>query len=243
MKRIVALIVVLLYGYAGFAQFSDSTHYLVKYASTGSINRTNDGNSYLLNNNLGFKVSKKRVTLNAGASYVYGKNNASLTNNDVSAAVDFNLYTDTAQIYYWGLANYDKSYSLKINNRFQGGAGIGYDLIRRPNALLNITDGLLFENSNLFLHDTIQDVYSTVRNSFRVQYKWTIHNIVVLEGNNYFQNSLIHGDDYMIRCINSMSVKLRSWLSLTASMTYNKLNRTDRENLLFNYGVTFEKYF
>ncbi|RBL90425.1 DUF481 domain-containing protein [Chitinophaga flava] len=243
MKRIVTLTVAMLYCLCSFAQFSDSTHYLIKYASTGSINHTQDGNSYLLNNNFGFKVSKRKVSLNAGASYIYGKQNTSLTNNDVSAAVDFNLYTDTAKIYYWGLANYDRSYSLKINSRFQGGLGIGYDLIRLPNAVLNVTDGLLFENSNLFLHDTIQDIYSTVRNSFRLQYKWTIRNIVVLEGGNYFQQSLTHGDDYIIRCVNSMSVKLRSWLSVTASLTYNKLNRTERENLLVNYGVTLEKFF
>lgn len=243
MKRIVTLLVALLTGISSFAQFSDSTHYYVKYASTGSINRTNDGNSYLLNNNIGFKVSKKKISFNTGGSYIYGKQNEKLTNNDVSAAADFNLYTDTAQIYYWGLANYDKSYSLKINNRFQGGLGIGYDLIHKPNAVLNFTDGILFEASDLFLHDTIPDIYKTVRNSFRIQYKWVIKNMIVLEGSNYMQNSLIHSNDFIIRCTNSMSVKLRSWLSLTAAFTYNKLNRTDRENLLINYGVTVEKFF
>ncbi|WP_235938567.1 DUF481 domain-containing protein [Chitinophaga solisilvae] len=227
---------------AGFAQFSDSVHYFIKYASTGSINRTNTGNSYLLNNAMGFKISKRRISLNTGASYVYGKQDTRQTNNDVSAAVDFNYNVDSVW-YYWGLASYDKSFSLKINNRFQAGVGIAMDVIHRPNATLNLSEGILFENSDLFLKDTIPDIYHTFRNSFRLYYKWTVMKIIVLEGSNFLQNSLSHGDDYILKCNNSLSVKLRSWLSLTAAMTYNKLNRTDRENLLLNYGITVEKFF
>jgi len=243
MKRIVVLLMLLTPGLRTLAQFSDSTHYYVKYASTGSINRTNDGNSYLLNNMAAFKVSKKKVVLNAGASYVYGQQDKALTNNDVAAALDFNLYQRTHRFFYWGLASYDKSFSLKINNRFQGGLGAAYDVISRPNATLTLSDGLLFENSDLFLKDTIPDIYHTFRNSFRVTYKWTIKNIIVLEGAQYFQQSLQNGEDYIIKSNNALSLKLRSWLAITAALSYNKLNRTDRENLLINYGVTIEKYF
>lgn len=243
MKRIVLLLTALFYCFNTFAQFSDSVHYYVKYASTGSINRTNDGNSYLLNNNMGFKISRKRITLNTGASYVYGKQDRNVTNNDVSAAMDFSVYRGLRKFYYWGLANYDKSYSLKINNRFQGGGGVAYDVIKSDEATLNLSDGLLFENSDLFLNDTVPDLYHTFRNSLRVSYKWVIKKTVVVEGANYLQNSLTHGNDYIIKCNNSLSVKLSSWLSITAAMTYNKLNRTDRENLLMTYGLTVEKFF
>lgn len=243
MKKIAILLLVLTSCKATFAQFSDSTHYYVKYASTGSINRTNDGKSWLLNNMAAFRISKKKISLNAGASYVYGKQDSTRTNDDVSAALDFNWYKDGRRFYYWGLANYDRSFSLKINRRFQGGGGVAYDVIQRPNATLNLSDGILFENSDLFLKDTIPDVYHTVRNSFRVLYKWVIKDIIVLEGAQYLQQSLTHSDDFIIKSSNSLSVKLRSWLLITAALTYNKLNRTDRENLLINYGVTIEKYF
>lgn len=226
-----------------FAQFSDSTHYYIKYASTGSINRTNDGNSYLLNNMAGFKISKKKISLNAGGSYIYGKQDHKLTNDDISAALDFNWYKDSPHFYYWGLANYDKSFSLKINRRFQGGLGAAYDLIHKPNATLNISNGILFENSDLFLKDTIPDVNRTFRNSLRLHYKWVIKDIIIVEGMHILQNSLSHGNDYIIKTNNSLSLKLRAWLLLTAALTYNKLNRTDRENLLINYGITIEKYF
>jgi len=243
MNRIAALLAMLCSSFSCLAQFSDSTYYYLKYASTGSINHTKDGNSYLLNNAFAFKISKERVSLNASASYVYGKQDHSPTNDDLSAALDFNLYRENRKFYYWGLANYDKSLSLKINNRFQGGLGVGYDVIHRPNATLNLSDGILFENSDLFLKDTIPDVYHTFRNSFRLMYKWVIRDILVIEGSNFLQNSLSNGKDIIIKTNNSLSLKLRSWLLLTAAVTYNKLNRTDRENLLITYGITMEKYF
>ncbi|ASZ12728.1 DUF481 domain-containing protein [Chitinophaga pendula] len=242
-KRIVLLILLSGYSVICHAQFSDSVNYYIKYASTGSINRTNDGNSYLLNNNMRFRISKKKISLNAAAGYIYGKNNQALTNDDISAAVDFSVFRSKDYFYYWGLANFDKSFSLKINRRFQGGVGVAYDIIHRPNATLNISDGVLFENSDLFLKDTIPDVYHTFRNSLRILYRWVIKDIVVLEGTHFLQNSLSHGNDFIIKSNTSLSVKLRSWLSITAALNYNKLNRTDRENLLINYGVAIEKYF
>ncbi|WP_246197791.1 DUF481 domain-containing protein [Chitinophaga agrisoli] len=243
MKCIPVILLLLLCRLSAFAQFSDSTHYYVKYASTGSINRTNDGNSYLLNNALAFKISKKKVVLNADGGYVYGQQDKQLTNNDVTASLNFNLYRDDRRFFYWGLTSYDKSYSLKINNRFQGGGGIAYDIISKPNATVNLSDGILFETSDLYLHDTIPDIYHTFRNSFRVYYKWTIKGIIVLEGAQFLQQSLSHGNDLIIKSNNSLSIKLSSWLAITAALSYNKLNRTDRENLLINYGLTIEKYF
>lgn len=243
MKRVLLLISVLLCTTAAFAQFSDSVHYYGKYTSTGSINRTNEGNSYLLNNAFKVGVSKKKLSLNGNASWVYGKQDSVLTNNDFSASMDFNMFRAVRQIYYWGLANYDKSISLKINDRLQAGAGVAYNFLDRKKAYLSLSDGILYEKSDLFLHDTIRDVYHTFRNSVRLSYKWMITDIIVIDGTHFLQNSLSHGNDYVIKSNNSLSIMLRKWLSITASMSYNKLNRTNRENLLFNYGFTIEKYF
>ncbi|PWV51456.1 DUF481 domain-containing protein [Chitinophaga sp. S165] len=224
-------------------QFSDSVHYYGKFSSTGSINRTQDGRSYLLNNNFKIGVSKKKIALNATGGWIYGEQDSVKTNNDFTTSMDFSLFRGVRKIYYWGLANYDKSYSLKINDRFQGGGGIAYNFLDRKTAYLSLSDGLLFENSDLFLKDTIPDVYQTVRNSLRLSYRFVINDIVVIDGTHFLQNSIIHGGDYNIRSTSNLSILLRKWLSITATMTYNKLNRTGRENLLFNYGLTVEKYF
>ncbi|PUZ22578.1 DUF481 domain-containing protein [Chitinophaga costaii] len=241
--RSLLVLLLLLMGHTLQAQYNDSTHYYFRYASTGSINSTDEGHAYLLNNALKVGVKKTNFTMNGSASYIYGQQNRSITNNDFASAIDFNYKSSLPGLYYWGLASYEKSVSLKINDRLQSGVGVAYGLLDTKTSMLNISDGILYEKSDLFLNDTIRDVYHTFRNSFRLQYRFSIHDIVIIDGSNFYQNSLQHGDDYIIKSVNNLSVKLRKWLLITASMAYNRSSRTGKENLLFNYGFTIEKYF
>lgn len=243
MMKYLLLLLLLASGPAVLAQYNDSTHYYIRYASTGSINSTDEGHSYLLNNALKAGIKKTRFSLNGNASYIYGQQDSSITNNDFGASIDFNYKSSVPKMYYWGLANYDKSLSLKINDRLQVGGGLAYSLVETKNSMLNISDGILYEKSDLFLEDTIHDVYHTFRNSLRLQYRFAIHDMIIFDGNNFYQPSLQNGDDYILRFVNNLSVKLYKWLLITATMNYNRNSRTEKENLLFNYGVTFEKYF
>ncbi|MXV52997.1 DUF481 domain-containing protein [Pedobacter sp. HMF7647] len=226
-----------------FAQFTDSTHYYVNFTLGGNINKTDDADSYLLNNALRFSVKKKRVTLNASNSWLYGNQDSRLTNNDYTATLDFNLYAKNTKLYYWGLGNYTTSYSLKINNQLQTGIGAAYNLVNNDNNYLNISDGILFETSDLFLDDSTRERYTTFRNSLRLSFKWTVKEIIVLSGTGFLQNSLQYKSDYIIKGNTALKIKLRKWLGLTSSLTYNHFARTNKENLLFTYGLTIEKYF
>lgn len=242
MKRLF-LFFMLCRAFTGMAQFNDSTHYYVSYGSTGIINQTNDGKSYVLNNNFKFNVRKKSISLNATNSWIYGQQDRNLTNNDFISSLDFNLYKGPRHFFYWGLLNYTSSFSLKINDQLQTGAGGAYDIIDRKFAYLNVSDGLLYEKSNLLLNDTTRDVYSTARNSFRLRFRFEIQQLFVIDGTSFVQNSLSHSSDYIVKSITNFSVKLRKWLSFTTSVNYNRLNRTQRETLLLNFGLTAEKYF
>ena len=224
------------------AQFNDSTFYHVNYTSTGVLNKTNDNNSFVLTNALKFNVSKKSVTMNFNNSWLYGKQRSSLTNNDFSSTLDFNLFKTLPHFYYWGLGSFDKSYSLKINQRIQGGLGAAYNVIEKKNAFLGISNGILYEKSDLQAANG-KDVYETFRNSFRLRFRWVIRDLLVLDGTNFLQNSLSRNDDYIVKAVNNVSVKLTTWFSLTASFNYNKINRTQRESLLMTYGLTMDKYF
>ncbi|BAV08434.1 Protein of unknown function, DUF481 [Filimonas lacunae] len=224
------------------AQYNDSTHYHVSYSTTGIINHTNDANSYVLNNAFAFNVRKKSISLNSTNSWIYGQNNQSLTNNDFSTSLDFNIYR-TSKLFYWGLANYDNSFSLKINERYQTGAGVAYSFVDNKTMFLNLSDGILYEKSNLMLNDTTREIYHTPRNSLRVRLRFEIKDIFVIDGTHFLQNSLLHSEDYIIKSVTNLSVKLRKWLSFTTTVNYNLLNRTHRENLLLNFGITAEKYF
>lgn len=227
------------------AQFNDSTHYYTRFASTGVINKTDGASSYVLSNFATYSVDKRRYFFTGSASYIYGANDGGLTNNDFSTTASFDYLRKQQKLYYWALVNYDKSYSLKITNRLQAGAGLAYRFIKDPTHKQDFTlsDGFLYETSNLVDKKLGKDVYQTVRNSLRIKYHFTINNIVVIDGNNFFQPSILDISDYVIKSTNTLSVKLYKWLSVTAAQTYNKVKRTDRENLLLTFGLTVDKYF
>jgi len=141
------------------------------------------------------------------------------------------------------LANYNTSYSLKVNNELLAGAGIAYSIIDRKNAYLNVSDGVLYDTSDLTLPDNNRDVYQTYRNSFRLSFKFGIDDKLELNSKSFLQNSFQNSSDYIIKSTTNFSFKLNKWLDLTTALTYNRQNRTQGENLLFTYGLTLEKYF
>lgn len=225
------------------AQFTDSTTKYISFGSTGVINKTNEGSSYVLNNNLRFNIRRKDVSLNAAAGWIYGEQNGTLTNNDFTSSLDFNLFKTGSHFYYWGLATYEKSQSLKINDRAQVGLGLAYNVLEIKEIFLNISEGVLFEKSDIFLNATTRERNTILRNSFRLRYRWTIKNRIVLDGTHFVQNSLADFNDYILKSTNSLSFKLNKWLNFTTALTYNKVNKTNRENLLITFGLTVEKYF
>lgn len=243
MKKAAYVTGCILYCCVAFAQFDDTTHHHISYGATGTINRANEGHSYVLNNALTFEISKKNISLNTSNNWVYGESQGQITNNDFSSALNFDLYKATRTWYYWGLASYTTSYSLNIGNQFQTGFGIGHNTIRKKNAELVISDGILFETSNLHIPEPDKDTYVTARHSLRIKYRWVIWNIVVLDGMHFWQPAFNSLSNYIIKSSNNLSVVLNKWLSLTTSLNYNRFNQTSRENMLINFGLTLERYF
>jgi hypothetical protein len=227
----------------GAAQFSDSLTHFARLSASGNINRTRLATSSLLNNEASYSIKKPRTVLNASAGWVYGKQASRVSNNDFTATLDFNLYNKRGNFYQWGLANYTTSLSLGIYNQLQAGLGVAYNLINNSTTWINLSDGLLYETSSIRLNDSVTKNYHTVRNSFRLAYRFVFWNLVTINGTNYLQNSLSNGKDYSIRSNNTAGIKLNQWLSLTTSVSYNEFRRTGTENLLFTYGLTAEKYF
>lgn len=228
---------------ACMAQFNDSVSYQFRFSSTGIINRTGDASSYILNNGIKFNVEKKKISLSSAAAYVYGEQQKQLSNNDFSAFANIDLNKNINSFYYWGLLTFDKSYSLKVNYRFQGGAGVGYTLFKNEKSNLVLSDGFLVESGDLYRSDFGQDNYTILRNSFRIKYRFNIKDVIILEGTDFYQPSMSQIQDYIVQASNSLSIPLRQWLSITAAMTYNKVSRTNRENLMFTYGIAIEKLF
>jgi len=226
------------------SQFNDTVNYFLNLAATGIINRTDASRSYVFNNQLRANAKKNNVSLNSGLSWIYGELNRQLSNNDFSAAVDFGYRKDSSRFEYWALGTFEKSVSLNINSRYQYGGGISYDFIKRGDDRLNLSNGLLYESSDLHINDSVNDFYHTWRNSLRLKYRFGIkQDLVVLEGTHFLQNSLSNKMDYIIKSNSSLSVRIYRWVSFTSAVTYNKLNRLKRDNLLITFGVSFQKYF
>ncbi|MHA4845906.1 DUF481 domain-containing protein [Flavitalea antarctica] len=225
------------------AQFNDSITRHIAYTSTGVINKTNDGDSYVLNNNLRFGIRRKDVSLNAAASWIYGEQNDRRTNNDFTNALDFNLFKTFKNFYYWGLLTYEKSFSLKINDRVQAGLGVAYNIADKKQLYINVSEGVLYEKSDVFLNDTTREKNTILRNSFRFRYRWVIKEMITLDGTHLIQNAFSDGDDYIIKSVNGLSFRLYKWLNFTTALTFNKVGKTDRQNLLVTFGLTAEKYF
>ncbi len=242
--RLLFQILLVTIAYPAFAQFTDSTNYFVRYASTGIVNRTNDNNSYVLNNQLRFSVYRKNISLNTNNAWIFGKQNGSVTNNDFMSTLDFDLYKTKKHLYYWGLVNYEKSLSLKITNRLQTGLGVGLYLIDRDDFVIQLSDGILYETSELSAQEGIAaSDYETFRNSFRLKFRFVFKDAITLDGVDFLLHSVSDRKDYILRSTTNLSVKLLKWISLTTSVTYNKIRKTGRENFLLNYGLTIEKYF
>lgn len=227
-----------------FAQFSDSVHHRVKVAASGTFNRTSDGVTYLLNNSANYSVKKQRFVMNANTAWLYGSNPAKLTNNDVNSSLDFNVYNKkNPDFYYWGLVNFTSSYSLKINEQIQSGLGLAYRVINREGLMFSVSDGLIYERSNIIQPDSNELRYQTFRNSLRLQLNYKYKDIIIITGAGFWQPSLQYANDYIITTNLNIGFKIWRWVTLNTTLNYNIVSRTEKENFIITYGIVFERFF
>lgn len=225
-----------------FCQYSDSTQHYTGIIATGSYNKTDNSSAYLFTNKLNAGIKKKIVALKFNNTWVYGEQQKVLTNNDFNSTFNCDVYKLFPHAYYWGLATYTTSFSLKVNNQYQAGAGLAYNIIDHKNLKLNLSDGLVYDNSDVYLNDTVRDIYSTGRNSARLTFRCDTgmftFNVIT-----FLQNSLWIKNDYIVKADATLGVKVMKWLALTVTYSYNRFNRTGKENTLFTYGLTLEHYY
>lgn len=243
MKLLSTIILFLVSYTCVYAQYNDTVNYYTGLVSNGTINKTATSRAYVLTNIVKFGMRKKNFAFNANNSWLYGEQQRKLTNNDFNSLIDFSVYRNKSRFYYWGLGNYTTNFSLKINNQYQIGSGAAYNILDKKNAYLNVSNGILYEYSSLKVTDSTNDIYNTYRNSFRLSLRLTFHEFLSLNATGFYQQSFNAADDYILKSTTGMNIKLVKWLSLTTTFTYNRVNRTNRENLLFNYGLSVDKYF
>ncbi|HVS92652.1 MAG TPA: DUF481 domain-containing protein [Mucilaginibacter sp.] len=223
----------------------DSTFHL-NFAGTGSINRSANDITFLFNNDLKLGVEKNKLALSFDNNWIYGTDHHALTNNDYFSVLqaDWAKPKMRSGVYYWALASYNTSYSLKVNSQVLTGAGIAYNIFLDPNAWFGISDGVVYDHSDLVLPDSVHLDYSTIRNSLRVLFHLVLKkNLLAMDETAFLQNSLRLASDYIVRSATTLSLRLNKWLDLTSSLNYNEQKRTEASNLVFTYGLKIDKYF
>lgn len=243
-RLVVIVLIIVITGAQVRAQYNDSTFYHANFGATGIINRTSLSDSYVINSSVKFGVNKKRFAANASGSWVYGKQDQTLSNNDATATVDLTYTPPTGKFYYWALGVYEESVSLKIDYRYQAGAGVGYNAVNNDWFSLNISEGLLYEKGSLENADELgRSRYETLRNSLRVKFSFSYGDNITFESTAFWQPAFEDRLDYIIKSNTSLLIKLLKGLDFTTALNYNKTSATNRENLLLTLGLTFDRYF
>lgn len=244
LKFMSVVVLVLALHFTTAAQFNDTTLHRLSVNFGGNLSKSSTDKNYLLNNVLKYGFKRRKSELNFNTGWLYGENNDGLTNNDVFSSLDFNIYKDTtSKLNYWGLAGYTSSYSLKINNQFQAGLGAAYKFVDNKAVYFRVSDGFLFEQTDLMINDTVRDRYSTIRNSLRLQLKLFPAQRVSFEATGFWQPSMKNFNDYITTTQAALNIKLVKWLSLTTRFNYNRMSKTNKENILFSYGILIDQYF
>lgn len=243
MKFLFAMLLFMAIHTCSFAQFNDTTHYLTSFGATGNFNKTNDGLTMIYNNNLKFSSRFKRFDFNSAGSWLYGKNPQKVSNNDWNALADFNLTSNHPQFYYWGLFNFTSSLSLRVNQQYQTGLGVAYRFFSDKPFNFSISNGILYEFSNINTSESELLVYQTLRNSLRVRFHYSYNDRVKTSFVIFHQPSLNYKNDYILSSNASLQFKIWKWININTSFTYNKVSRTNKENMIFTYGIIAERFF
>jgi len=182
--------------------------------------------------------------MNSNAAWLYGGTLDTKTNNDFNSSVDFNVYNQKVpDFYYWGLVNFTSSFSLKISEQVQSGAGLAYRVFNKEGFMFSVSDGLLYERSNIIQPDSVELGYQTVRNSLRLQLNWKHKELVTVTGAGFWQPSLTARKDHIITSNLNVGFKIWKWVTLNTALNYNLISRTEKENFILTYGIAFERFF
>ena len=109
--------------------------------------------------------------------------------------------------------------------------------------MFSISNGVLYEYSDIVLEENDSYVYRTFRNSLRLQYRFNYRELITFSSTGFYQPSFRGLNDYIINANASLSIKVWKWVSFSAAVTYNNISRTSRENTLITYGLVAERFF
>lgn len=230
--------------YAEETEPQKTYYHTIKFNAGGNYSSASfDKISMMYNTALGYSIEKNNLALNANTDWVYELQNKELAKNDFGFGLDFNYYfNDSKRFYAWGLNNYQSAYSLKINHQYQAGAGLAYQIIDLPYFFLRVSDGFLWETSNIIESEEAL-LYDTWRNSFRLQVRSKVADRLNFKFTGFWQPSIIDFNDQLIKINSQLLINIWKQLDLKIEGQYNLVTKTEKENLLISYGFSYQLKF
>jgi hypothetical protein len=228
--------------FSSFAQFNDSTRYYLGYSLTGSYNKNHLNTSFVLSNSLQFKHKAEDLLYNLNLRHVLGKQQYRTVNNDFTGLFDVNRFLFFPGFYTWGLASYSSLFSVNVDHQVQIGAGIAYNLVNKKRFKLNLSDGIIYDFSQIRVSDSIPLTYGTYRNSVRLQVKLFVKEFFTLQSAVYVQHSLKTSHDMIIRGEGELILHLSDVIKGNMKVQYNQFSLTEQKSLFITWGILLNKY-
>lgn len=252
--KIFSLLISLSTAYISNISAQDNKPHKLDLSATGSLNKTADDLINIYNTNVRYNYIIQNAEFNANAKWVYGSKSAGLSNNDVNVTLDGNLYHDHKKHFNsWVLGAFTSSYSLNIYSQFQAGVGLAYkfELLKKERTknddkattyqdliTFRVSDGIIYEQSNILNKESVQEMYYILRNSLRLQLVANLWNNASLRGTYFWQPALHDIKDVNMTADVSLGIKLSNNIKFDTRFSYNYITRTAKENLIFTYGIS-----
>ncbi len=208
----------------------DTTEFSYKIGISGYYNRTSTSDALISNYNGNLTRVSNKTDCSLSTTYLWGVSNNILSNDDFFG----NLFLDfrkKKKTFIWTMSQFDRSFSLNIRYRVQTGGGLGFYLLRDENNTISITNGFLYDASN------INDV---VRNSCRLKISKK-HKHYKFETVGFYQPALSDEEDYIIKINTSLDIKIKHHTYLQFVFQNNQSTKTNKSNLLYTIGINYQK--
>jgi hypothetical protein len=211
--------------------------------NTGNVNRV----LFSAIHRLQYRDKRNIYKLNADINYIYGEKDNRKSEDDLIANLNHSFWSEK-RFYGIVFGTYEFSNLRGINQRYLGGAGIGWQVIRIDAEkakkysivpYLSITNAIIYENTDFL---KLVDV-EVVRNSTRILANCSFFRGKLLFNNTIFLQPSLSNSNFRGSWTNVFRVPLNGWFSLQSTLdyTYESFVVAGRQNsdlrLLFGFTV------
>jgi hypothetical protein len=190
------------------------------------------------NTRLSLTLSNPFIAFTLSPSLLYGQAGRVVYDRDVLITATTQLFPND-QFFGHGTIAYDVSKRVKLESRWQAGAGAGVNILRMDGHSVSLAHAFVYENTRFNLDEGNR----TWRSSFRLKGSHRFFDrAIVLSHESYYQPSLQHSSDVRWRVVVSLDFPITKNLSLRTTMDNNHesvvLTGRKQDDLRWTFGVS-----